>query len=106
MRLLYDTILLELQKEEWDEFNGKSPIVRPDVVKNKEDGEFSQRVPWHFFKVVSVGPDCTRVNIGDRVFPRPPDLNHQPQMLPVLVWKNGKKVVFYETSEANIGGVE
>ena len=106
MRLLYDTVHLELQKEEWEKDKRKDIIIRPDQAAEREDGKLGEKIPWHYFKVIEVGPDCKYVKAGDRVFPRPPDLNHQPQLIPVIVWVNGVKTVRYEIAESNLGGIE
>jgi len=106
MKLFGKTVMLELQEKEWKDENSKSPIIRPGVVADKADGEMKQRVPWHFFRVIDKGPEVTKLGLGDRPIPCAPDLNHQPQIIPVIIWVKGEKVVRYIISEENIGGVE
>jgi hypothetical protein len=106
MKLFNNMVMLELQKDEWIAEKGKKKIITPETVADREDGKFMEKIPWHFFKVIFKGPDCRKVEIGDRVFPRAPDLNHQPQMIPIVLWQNGEKVVYYEISEDNLGGIE
>ncbi len=104
VELFDDMVLFEFMKEEWSRESQKSRIIRPDTVKDKQDGEFQQKAPWDFFRVVAVGPDCKKVKIGDICFPRQPDLHHQPQMLPVIFYLGNEQVIRYEVSESNIGG--
>ena len=106
MKLFKDSILLEFQKDEWDAEKRKSRIVRPDRVSEKEEGQYQEKAPIHFFKIVAIGPDCKEVKIGDRVIPRPPDINYPSGMQPLMMWEGGEKVVKYIMLESSLAGVE
>ncbi len=106
MKLFDDIVLLELQKEEWSKESEKSPIIRPDMVKEREEGLDKTRVPYHFFKVIAVGPKCKKVKIGNRVFPKPPTLHSQGHMQMMFIWVEGKKEARFILREEDIAGVE
>jgi hypothetical protein len=106
MKLFGEVILLELQREEWESDRKANRIVLPASVTEKEDGKMGEKIPWHYFVVVDKGPLADQVEIGDRLMPYPPDMQHQPQLIPVMMWIKGKKVTRYIISQSNIGGVE
>ena len=106
MKLFDDTVLLELVQDEWDAEDSKSRIITPQTVKEKRDGTHQEKIPWHFFKVIAVGSDCKKVEVGDRVFPKTPNLHCQPQLIPIFLWINDEKVMKFEIRESDVGGVE
>jgi hypothetical protein len=105
-KLFDDAIILEFQEEEWKAENSKSPIITPEMIKDREEGQNKVKVYPHFFKVVQLGPDCVKVKLGDRLIMKPPTLQRQPTLNPIVLFKDGKKVIRYITWEQDVAGVE
>ena len=106
MKVFDDIVVLELLKEEYEQDQRRGSIIKPDSVKEKEEGPGGERIPFHFFSVVMVGPDCVKVKAGDRVFPKPPNLYNPGGLKGVTIWINGKKEARFVIKEADIAGVE
>ena len=105
MQVFDDVIILELQEKEWEEEGRKSPIIRPDTAKEREEGSDKARIPYHFFKVVQIGPNCLKAKVGDRIIPKPPSVETPPMMM-IGVWVNGKKETKYILTDKSVAGVE
>ena len=106
MKVFDDIVVLELLKEEYEQDQRRGSIIKPDSVKEKEEGQGGERIPFHFFKVVAKGPKCVKVEIGDRVFPKPPTLYNPGGLKGVVLWINGKKENRFVIREEDIAGVE
>jgi hypothetical protein len=104
--LFGDAILLEFLKEEWDKEQKASPIVIPSTVQEKDKGKYFEKEIWHFFRVLAIGPECHKVQVGDRLIPKPPSMQCNPTPYPIIMWINGKRETRYIVQEQNIAGVE
>lgn len=106
MKLFDDMIMLEYQKDEWEQEKNKSRIVLPDNAKERTEGKDQEMVPPHFFRVVDTGPDCKRVNVGDRIIPKPPSLQNPARFMGIKIWMNGKLETRHVIRESDVGGIE
>ena len=106
MKVFDDIVVLELLKNEYEADQKISKIIKPETVKDKEEGPGGERIPFHYFSVVMVGPDCVKVKAGDRVFPKPPTLYNPGGLKGVVIWVNGKKENRFVIREEDIAGVE
>ena len=106
MKIFGDIVMLELLRDEYESDQKAGMIIKPDMVKDKEEGPGGERIPFHYFRVVDTGPDVENVKVGDRVFPKPPDLYHPATLKGIVIWINGKKEARFIIQEADIGGVE
>jgi hypothetical protein len=106
MKVFDDIVVLEFQKEEWEQEKAKSKIFIPDTIRERTEGKEQEMCPPHFFKVVEVGPNCTKVKIGDRVFPKPPSLQNPARFIGIRVYIDGKLEPRHIIREEDIAGVE
>jgi len=107
MKVFDDVIFLELLEDDWKFEVSKSKIVLPGTVKERQEGAMRERIPFHFFRVVDVGPDCKKVKIGDRLVPKVPTPECPSMLVPIKTYdKHGKEHVLFETQEKYVAGVE
>jgi len=106
MKVFDDIVVLELLKNEYEADQKISRIIKPETVKDKEEGPGGERIPFHYFSVVAKGPKCVKVEVGDRVFPKPPTLYNPGGLKGIVLWVNGKKESRFVIREEDIAGVE